>query len=213
MKNLIIIAAGSFGREVAGYASQCLGYGTEWKLKGFIDSDLRRLDEHKTVVPIIGTIDDYVPEPNDVFFCAIGNTSLKEKFIGTIKNKGGKFHTLIHRSVVISDVNVQIGEGCFIGPYCCISCDTLIEDYVTLNCYVELGHDVKLRKLVHVNTFAFFGGFSEAGEGAIIHPHAVITPGKLIGKNAVVGAGSIVIKNVKPGTTVFGSPAKSIFDS
>jgi acetyltransferase-like isoleucine patch superfamily enzyme len=35
-------------------------------------------------------------------------------------------------------------------------------------------------------------------------------PGIKIGDGATVGTGSVVIKNVKPGVTVFGNPAKSI---
>ena len=38
----------------------------------------------------------------------------------------------------------------------------------------------------------------------------MILNGKTIGDDAKIGAGSIVIRNVKPGTTVFGNPAKEI---
>jgi acetyltransferase-like isoleucine patch superfamily enzyme len=38
----------------------------------------------------------------------------------------------------------------------------------------------------------------------------VILPRVKIGKNSVVGAGSIVTKNVPPGLTVVGNPAKLI---
>jgi acetyltransferase-like isoleucine patch superfamily enzyme len=38
----------------------------------------------------------------------------------------------------------------------------------------------------------------------------VVLPHITIGEGAVVGAGSVVIKDVAPYTTVFGSPAKVI---
>ena len=40
MKNLILICAGGFGREIAAWAPNCIGYNKDWKIKGFIDSDV-----------------------------------------------------------------------------------------------------------------------------------------------------------------------------
>ena len=47
-------------------------------------------------------------------------------------------------------------------------------------------------------------------EGAFLGSHAVIVPKVVVGAYAVVGAGSVVIRKVAPGVTVFGVPAKRI---
>ena len=39
MKNLIIIGTGGFALEVYEHAQNSLGYGSEYKIKGFIDYD------------------------------------------------------------------------------------------------------------------------------------------------------------------------------
>jgi acetyltransferase-like isoleucine patch superfamily enzyme len=44
-------------------------------------------------------------------------------------------------------------------------------------------------------------------DNASIGANATILPGISIGANAVIGAGSVVTKNVQPGTTVVGNPA------
>jgi len=44
-----------------------------------------------------------------------------------------------------------------------------------------------------------------------VHPRATILPGVTIGDHAVVGAGAVVLKDVPVGATVFGNPAKVIF--
>jgi acetyltransferase-like isoleucine patch superfamily enzyme len=49
------------------------------------------------------------------------------------------------------------------------------------------------------------------GEFAIVHPRATILPGVSVGDNAVIGAGAVVLKDVPAGATVFGNPAKVIF--
>jgi len=47
-------------------------------------------------------------------------------------------------------------------------------------------------------------------KGSWIGANATILPGITIGENAVVGAGSVVTKDVKPGSIVAGIPAKEI---
>lgn len=49
------------------------------------------------------------------------------------------------------------------------------------------------------------------GKHAIVHPHATILPGIHIGDAAVVGAGSVVVKDVPAGASVFGNPARVIY--
>lgn len=211
MKNLVIICAGGFGREVAAWAPNCIGYNTDWKIKGFIDSDLNRLNEFKSKLKIIDTINNYKPKKDDVFICAIGDLNLKKKFISIISSKGGKFINLIHISVIFSSVNINIGRGCFLGPGTIISNDVTIRDHVTLNCRIHVSHDVIISKFSHANPYSFIGGYAYIGERVIIHPNSTIIPNIKIGDNCVIGAGSVVIKNVKQGVTVFGIPAKKIY--
>lgn len=48
------------------------------------------------------------------------------------------------------------------------------------------------------------------GTGAFIGVQCVILPGVIVGEGAIVGAGSVVTRNVPPGVTVAGVPAKVI---
>ena len=51
---------------------------------------------------------------------------------------------------------------------------------------------------------------AKLGKRVFIGSHSVILKDRIVGDDAYVGAGSIVIKNVKEGTKVFGIPAKRI---
>ena len=78
MKNLVIIAAGGLGRTLYGMAETCIGYGTEFIVKGFIDDNLNALDNYENYPPILGKISTYIPQPDDVFVCSIGGGARKK---------------------------------------------------------------------------------------------------------------------------------------
>ena len=77
MKNLIIVAAGGMGRTIYGIVKESVGYGTEFLIKGFIDDNLHALDGFPNYPPIIATVAEYKPQPDDVFVCSIGGPSRK----------------------------------------------------------------------------------------------------------------------------------------
>ena len=100
MKNLIIIAAGGLGRTLCGMAESCLGYETDFVVKGFIDDDLDALNYFDNYPPIIGKISDYVPQNDDVFVCSIGGESRK-RCIEQLIDRGATFISLIHNTARI----------------------------------------------------------------------------------------------------------------
>ena len=72
MKNLIIIGARGFGREVSDLAQYCIGYKSEFVIKGFLDDDNEILDKFIGYPPIIDSVENYAIEENDIFICEIG---------------------------------------------------------------------------------------------------------------------------------------------
>jgi acyl carrier protein len=72
-KNLVIICAGGLGREVFTWAAQAIAAGAPWRIKGFLDSRADALDGYKHECRIIGDVDGYQIDEDDVFVGAIGN--------------------------------------------------------------------------------------------------------------------------------------------
>lgn len=213
MKKLVIIGAGGFGREIFDYATNCIGYQTEFVIKGFIDNLLVELAHPENYPPILGCIDDYEIQQNDVFICALGDVKFKKKYCEYIMSKGGTFTTLISNRAYISKINTHIGKGCIICPDARIHVDVTIGDFVTVQPFAVLGHDVKVGNWSHVNALADCGGASVIGEGVTLHTTSFVLPKSVIENYATVGAGSVVLKRVNAGLTVFGVPAKPILVS
>lgn len=207
MKNLIIIGARGFGREVYIWATLNADYRVKWDIKGFLDDDEKALDDLPYPVPILSSVEEYVIQSEDVFICALGSTEHKKKYAEIISNQGGEFINLIHPSVIITGY-LNIGQGVIISANCMISTDCTIKDFVSIQPFSILGHDVKVGKWCHLGAYSFVGGKTVIQEGVTVHTRATIIPGLLIEGEAVIGVGSVVLKNVPSRVTVFGNPAR-----
>lgn len=209
MKNLIIIGARGYGREVYGLARQCSGYNTEYIIKGFLDDKPDALDGFENYPEIISSVEKYEIQENDVFVCALGSVQWKKHYVEIILSKGGKFINLIHPTVIFTS-NVKLGNGLIIFMYSNISNDCIVDDFVTIQGFVAIGHDSKIGKWSHINAYSFTGGYAILEEQVCLNTRSTVLPHIIVRKGATVGAASLVIKNVKEGTTVFGVPAKRI---
>ena len=209
MKNLIIVCAGGFGREICNTAPDCYGYGTKFVLKGFLDDTESPLKDYPGYPPVLGSIDSYVIEPDDVFVCALGSVEGKKKCVQRIEARGGEFISLVHKTATIAR-NTTLGRGCIIQEDARISCDIRIGNFVTIQDECMMGHDVCIGDWSHLNPRTFLGGGVILGEGVHLFPYAIVHPRRRVGDYASVGAGAFVIRNVKPHATVYGNPAREL---
>ena len=211
MKHLIILGAGGMGRQVLSFARSCNGYGIDYDIKGFLDDNPSVLEGFPGYPPVLGAMDSYRIEEDDVFFSSIGDVKAKKACINRILAKGGHFITLIHPTAQVSP-GVKIGKGCMIGSYVGIGIDTAIGDFCMIQSKATIGHDVKVGAFSRIDCNVVLIAGVEVGNEVCIHTSSVINHNVKLGEGSTVGAMSFVIKNVKPGQTVFGNPARVIYE-
>ena len=80
---------------------------------------------------------------------------------------------------------------------------------------IEIGEDVQIGShcsIYSVSSIDDKHGKVTIGRNARVGSHSTIMPGVTIGEGATVGAHSFVNRDVSPGTTVFGVPARTLRD-
>jgi sugar O-acyltransferase (sialic acid O-acetyltransferase NeuD family) len=208
-KKMLIVGAGGFGRELLAWTLAIQSQQNEWQVSGFLDANLSALDSFDYEYPIVGTPDTFTIEPDFVFACGLGDPAIKLAVCRQMLSRGAQFVTLVHPTAVIG-LNSKIGIGCILCPGAIVTSDVILGDFVTLNAHATVGHDVVVGDGCTLSGHVDVTGASSIGEGVFLGTHATILPGVKVGERARIGAGSVVIRHVKPDTTVFGSPAKPL---
>jgi maltose O-acetyltransferase len=108
--------------------------------------------------------------------------------------------------------NIRLGDGVFLNFNCVIL--DIVE--VSIGDRTQIGPAVQIYAADHPRDATTrrdgleFGRPVRIGSDAWIGGGAIILPGVTIGDNAVIGAGSVVTRDVAPGQTVAGNPARPI---
>lgn len=111
--------------------------------------------------------------------------------------------TGVHSHVWIGD-KVLIGENCKIQAFTFIPNGVFIGNDVFIGPHVCFTNDKYAPSDDWADTYV--------SDGVSIGANSTILPGITLGKGCRIGAGSVVTKNVPPGETWFGNPAKKYGD-
>lgn len=206
---MYIIGARGFGRELALWLPMWPGFCDRYAIAGFLDDKADALDGFPGYPPVVSSVESFRPSADDVFVCGLGKVEWRKKYIDIMLEKGAVFETLVCPYACVFPT-ARLGIGCLINGTASVSADAEVGDFVLVHSHATLGHDVKVGAHSVIENGVFVGGGAVIGSRTTVHTRAIILPSQSVGDDAVVGAGSVVIRNVKAGTTVFGNPAERI---
>ncbi|HEX3882471.1 MAG TPA: NeuD/PglB/VioB family sugar acetyltransferase [Stellaceae bacterium] len=109
--------------------------------------------------------------------------------------------------------NVTVGEGAVVCENTIISTNSRVGRHFQANFYAFVGHDcvvgdfVTFAPRVNCNGWVVIEDDAYIGTGAMLRQGSSEKP-LVIGKGATVGMGAVVTKDVPPGVTVVGNPAR-----
>ncbi|MBI1184761.1 transferase [bacterium] len=211
---ILIIGAGGFGREILAwlrsYPASIQISQEEWSFGGFLDDNPNALDSYDIEGAVIGKPLDFDYQASDRLICAIADPEAKLKICRQIQANNGQFINMICDTKTLERQN-KLGIGIIMVPGATITSHVALGNFVTLNVYATVGHDAVVGDGCTLNGHTDVTGGVILHEGVFMGTHASVIPSIEVGAYARIGAGSVVVQNVPPYTTVMGVPAKKLF--
>lgn len=210
MKNIVIIGAGGFGREVKTLIDSINNQTPTYRFLGFYDDGFKKGQIINGCPVLGGILDINVINIQCSVVIAVGDPQTKQGLYEKIKNSNVDFPNIIHPNVLLSDDFVEIGMGNIICASCIITCNINIKDFVILNLMCTVGHDTI------ISSFSSFMPSVNISGDVLIHEKVYVGTGAKIinqleiGANTIVGAGAVVSKSLPENCTAVGIPAKPI---
>lgn len=207
VRNVLLIGAGGHARVVV---EALLDMG-DAVVVGAISRDGRGVD--RLPVPSISAESEWENTAEsvgaDTFCVAIGDNDARRRWSEKLTESGHSITQAISAGAVVSG-SATIGAGAQLMAGAVVNAAARVGDGVIVNTNASVDHDCDVGDFVHIAPAAVLGGSVVVGAGALVGIGSRVLPGITIGEGATVGAGAVVIRDVPPGVTVVGVPARAL---
>lgn len=159
----------------------------------------------------IWTFERFLREPASLrgAAVAIAKSGIREMLDWQCRDAGVELLGITASNVVVMD-DVQVGPGALLSPFVTLTSNIRIGRCFHGNLYSYVEHDCVIGDYVTFAPGVHCNGNVTIGDHAYVGSGAVIRQGLTIGAGATVGMGAVVTKDVPPGVTVVGNPARAM---
>jgi sugar O-acyltransferase (sialic acid O-acetyltransferase NeuD family) len=198
MRSLVVVGAGWYAAEVAGWAEDA-----GWHVAGLAEllntTRIGITHEGYRVVDLDGL------EPGTSVVVAGGGD--RRAAWERAERRGCVATTVLHPSAQISRSAV-LESGTLVGPLAVVGARTAIDEHVILSRGALVGHHVRVGAFSRLMPGANLAGHVQLGTDATIGMSAAVADYGSVGERAVVAAGAMVVRPVAADTRVQGVPAR-----
>jgi len=209
-----VYGAGGFGREVISVAQEHLRtkYGPDCTLC-FVDDVVSEPAVNGVRVMRYA---DFVADSatRKLFNIAVANAGHRAALAEKCLSNGMQPFSIV-ASTNITSPDSEIAEGAILCPYTIVTANSKIGRYFHANIFSYVAHDCLIGDFVTFAPGVKCNGHVIVEDRAFVATGAILGPGRsgaplVVGQGATVGAGAVVMRDVPPGVTVLGNPARAL---
>jgi len=198
----VIVGAGGQARELA-WVIRARGD----EVLGYVVSDAGKIGERDSAV--LGVLSWLSENEWDALAVGIGTPGPRLHVGRQLETAfGDVLPPVVHPSAVYDVDSCHLGHGSYVGAGAILTVNVKIGDHAMVNFGATVGHETVIGAGSVINPGANVSGGVTIGEGVLVGTGAQILQYRTIGDRSVVGAGAVVTRDVRPGVTVVGVPAK-----
>ena len=206
---VVVVGAGGHGQVVCDIFRVAARTGALEHVVGYVDDRWPADEQLLSGARVLGTIASLRDIPHDAVVVAIGDNLTRARLARGMAIDGERFAVAKHPATVVSE-DVRVGAGSMLCAGAIVNTGTSIGCGVILNTGCTVDHHSAIGDFVHIAPGVHMGGEVTVGARAFVGIGAVILPGITIGEGSIVGAGAVVTRDIAPGVTVVGCPAKPV---
>ncbi|GJD50833.1 Putative acetyltransferase EpsM [Methylobacterium crusticola] len=205
---LIILGTGGNALDILDLVESRAG---AWRAVGFLD-DAKPPGTRIAGLPVLGAIAGAQDFPGHAFVNAIGSEASHRDRLGIVARTGlpdERFATLVHAGASVSSRAV-LGAGTCVHHGATIGGNVRVGAHVGIGPGVIVGHDGVVGDGAMLAPGCIVSGFVRLGRACYVGAGASVRQRVAVGDGALVGLGAVVLRDVPPGATVVGNPARPL---
>lgn len=210
-REVVILGAGGFGREVLDLVRDANRESARWRFMGFVDPEqppeglLERIDARW-----LGDDGTFLANPTAThYIAALGEPSLRKPVVQKYEGTGMIPAPLYHPTAIIG-TDTTLGLGTIVGSYASLTTNIRVGKHVHIDRSVTIGHDCTIGDYVTLHPGVTISGGVTIGDSAVVGTNSCVLPGCTVGAGATIGAGAVVISDVPENRTFAGVPAQDL---
>jgi len=211
---IVIIGAGGFGREIldvidaSPIATVERDDRTDHMFACFVDDGTPDLAKVAALGErVLGGL-QMLTKLRCTYLIGVGNPATRRLIDERALGLGRLPYPMVMHSTAAIGRSVDLGAGAVVCAHAALTTNIVAGRHLHVNLGATIGHDCVIGDYVTLAPGVNVSGNVTIGDEVEFGTGAQVLPGLAIGAGARVGAGAVVTRDVEPGTTVIGVPAK-----